>query len=53
MTRMKVKELIELLQEDTNPEDKVLFDVKRVESCQDFGRLNDVYWDGELILELH
>ena len=48
---MKVKDLIELLQEDTNPDDEVLFDVKSVESYQDFAHLSDIYWDGELILQ--
>lgn len=50
---MKVKDLIALLQEDTNPEDEVFFDVKDVESCQDYARIKDIYWDGELIIEFH
>ena len=48
---MKVKQLIELLQEDTNPDDDVLFNVKRVDGFQDFAKITDIYWDGELIIE--
>lgn len=51
--KLTVGQLIELLQEDTNPNDEVLFDVKKVESNQDFARLGEIYWDGELILEFH
>jgi hypothetical protein len=47
---MKVKDLIELLQEDTNPEDDVLFDVKGIDGFQDFAHLSDIYWDGDLVL---
>ena len=48
---MKVKDLITLLQEDTNPDDDVLFDVKSVDGFQDFAHLSDIYWDEELILQ--
>ena len=47
---MKVKDLIELLQEDTNPDDNVLFDVKSVDGFQDFAHLSDIYWDDDLVL---
>ena len=49
---MKLSTLLELLQEDTDPENEVVFLVKGVESYQDFARLSDVYWcDGQLFLE--
>lgn len=49
---MKVKQLIELLQEDTNPDDDVLFDVKRIDGFQDFAKITDIYWDGGLIIKM-
>lgn len=51
--KIKVKTLLEMLQEDTNPDDYVRIDVKRVDSCQDFGKIADIYWDEDLVIEIH
>lgn len=51
--RLTVEQLIEILQdEEINPKDEVIFDVKKIDGCQDFGQFVDTYWDGELIIEL-
>lgn len=49
---LTVQGLIEILQEDTNPTDKVVFDVSRVANDQDCAYFCDIKWNGELIIEL-
>ena len=47
---LTVGQLIEMLSEDTNPNNRVCFDVKSVDQCQDFASLQEIYWDGDLVL---
>ena len=46
---MKLKNFLEILERE-DPDLDVLFDVKDVESIQDFAHLSDVYSDGEAVI---
>ena len=50
--KLTVQGLIEILQEDTNPTDEVVFDVEKVGEKQDFAEFYDIDWDGKLIIEI-
>jgi hypothetical protein len=46
---MKLKFLLQILR-DFDEECDVEFDVKSIDSIEDFGTLSDVYCDGELVV---
>ena len=49
MLILKLEIFLEILKQE-NPDLEVLFDVKHVESIQDFARLSDVYDDGDAVI---
>ena len=50
---MKLKYFLRILCE-FDVESEIEFDVKTIETIEDFGRLSDVYQDGnDVIIELH
>lgn len=46
---MKLKYFLQILS-DFDVENEIEFDVKSIDSIEDFGTLSDVYDDGELVI---